>query len=209
MVIFRFRPRLAKRSIRTNALVVAAGCVALLSAVRPDPARCEIQFSREHIRVFVRTAGLRIEGSYTFANPDTFPVRQWLFYPFPIDSLHAAAEGVKVRSSGADLPFHSKANGVYFCVSLPERGSGVVDVCYEQTCLDSSGCYILKSTARWDAPLEHASFEVHVPDTIQLDWMTYDAEAAATSNGTTIYRFSRDDFLPEKDLCLRWHLRRN
>ncbi len=183
--------------------------MALVSAVRPDPVRCEIVFAREHIKVFVKTAGIRVEGSYTFANPDTTPLQQWLFYPVPVDSLHRAAEGIEIRSSGTEVPFHAKANGLYFCVSLPERGSVVVDVCYEQTCLDSSACYILTSTARWDAPLEHASFEVHVPDAIHLEWMAYDAETVTASNGSTIYRFGRDDFMPEKDLCLRWQIRGN
>jgi hypothetical protein len=199
---------LRKRPARKNLLVAVAGCAALLTAARSDPARGEIVFSREHIKVFVRTAEIRVEGSYAFANPDTTPLQQWLFYPFPVDSLHATVESVEVRSSGKDVPFHPRANGVYFCVSLPERGSVVVDVCYEQKCLDSSGCYILKSTARWNAPLEHASFEVHVPNTIELDWMAYEAETVATANGSTVYRFSRDDFMPEKDLCLRWHVRR-
>jgi hypothetical protein len=190
-------------------LLLAICGAALLSGVWCDAARCEIVFSSEQINVFVRMSGMRVEGSYTFANPDTTLCQQWLFYPFPVDSLHPTVDKIEIRSSGVDVPFHSKANGVFFCVSLPKRGSVVVDVCYEQTCLDSSGCYILTSTARWDSPLEHASFEVHVPDSLLLDWMAYDAEPVTTSIGETIYRFARNDFMPDADLCLRWRGKRD
>ncbi len=207
MALFRISEWVSAFPRSAGRLLAAGACAALLSSARSDVVRGGIVFSREHIKIFVRTSGIRVDGSYTFANPDTLPYQQWLFYPFPVDSLHPTVDKIEVRSSGAEVPFHSKANGVFFYVSLPERGSVVIDVCYEQTCLESSGCYILTTTARWNAPLEHASFEVHVPDTILLDWMAYDAEFVTTSNGTTIYRFARNDFMPKSDLCLRWHAR--
>lgn len=90
---------------------------------------------------------------------------------------------------------------------MPAKGTLCVEVFYEQACLDGSGCYILTSTAEWEAPLEHARFEIHVPDDIALDWMAYEADAVSKRGRECVYEFARRDFMPDEDLCLRRHVR--
>jgi hypothetical protein len=167
----------------------------------------DIAFTREHIKVFVRSDKIRVEGTYTFSNPDSFPRRHGLFYPFPIDSLHPTVDSITVRSGDDTVPFSRGGNGISFVIAVPGNGSVSYDVSYEQACLDGSGCYILTSTAAWNTPLEHAGFEIYVPDTLQLDWVSYEIDDISEENAFRVHVFSRVDFMPDEDLCLRWHVR--
>ena len=140
-------------------------------------------------------------------NAEPAPRRETLFYPIPVDSLHPPQDYVLVRIGDGAVQTKPLGNGVVFAIDVPANGSLDVEVIYEQSCLDGSGCYILTSTAEWKAPLEHASFEIHVPDSIEIDWMAYDARAKNGGRKESVYEFIREDFMPEKDLCLRWHVR--
>jgi hypothetical protein len=184
----------------------------LLCAAPAIPAGSEtpsqgIRFQKERIQVFVRAKSIRVQGLYTFVNPEPSPRRETLFYPIPVDSLHPPQDYVLVRVANGTVTTKPLGNGVVFAIDVPADGSLDVEVIYEQTCLDGSGCYILTSTAEWKAPLEHASFEIHVPDSIEIGWMAYDVRAKDGGRKERVYAFSRDDFMPEKDLCLRWHVR--
>jgi hypothetical protein len=189
-------------------LFCVLACSGLLIGVYARSQTPAVVFEREHVRLFVSAKSLRVEGLYTFANAAPSECRQVLFYPFPVDSLHPREDYVLVRVHGQVIPTTSRENGVVFGIRVPANGTLPVEVVYEQTCLDGTGCYILTSTATWEAPLEHASFEVHVPDSIVLDSMTYEADRVSRRGSVRVYEFARDDFMPDEDLCLRWHVRR-
>jgi hypothetical protein len=178
---------------------------ALLSAeTSGDPARPPIRFRSERIKLFVQEYTLRVEGTYDFANPDSIPHEQALYYPFPLDDLHPRVTEIVVRSGDSTIPTRRGEDGVGFAVSIPAGDSVAVSVSYEQLCLDNSGCYILTTTARWKAPLERADFEIHVPNGIGLEWVAYEADTVVARKGSRVYEFSRRDFQPDRDLCLRW-----
>ena len=191
---------------RTILLAIVA-CGIFWTSIHAQTDSPSIIFQKEHIKVFVRAKSIRVDGLYTLVNPHPSPSRQALFYPFPVDSLHPREDYVLVRCRGRVIPTRNQKDGVVFGIVVPASGSLDVEVIYEQTCLDGSGCYILTSTAAWEAPLEHASFEIHVPDDIELDWMSYEADAVSREGRSRVYEFARDDFMPDRDLCLRWHVR--
>jgi hypothetical protein len=180
---------------------------ALLAGVCARAQIPTVVFEKEHIKIFVGSKSLRVEGLYTFSNPHASEIRQALFYPVPVDSLHPRQDYVLVRVHGEVIPTTNGENGVFFGIRVPAGGTLPVEVIYEQTSLDGTGCYILTSTAAWEAPLEHSSFEVHVPDSIALDWMAYEAGKVSRRDGERVYEFAEKDFMPDKDLCLRWHVR--
>jgi hypothetical protein len=166
-----------------------------------------VLFENEKITVFVYDDRIRVEGVYTFSNDTPTPGPQGLFYPFPIDSLHPTVENVTVRMDSSDITFATATNGIGFSVPLPTSGMATVEVCYEQLCLDSAACYILTSTSTWNAPLREAQFEVHVPPSLELHASSYEFDDTTDKNGTRVYSFTRRNFLPEKDLCIRWRPR--
>ncbi len=187
-------------------------CAAVLCGLPCAPAfgqqgKTAVSFTKEHVKILVGPRRICVEGTYWFSNHSDSPVRQKLFYPFPIDSLHPLPEGIVVWMGEDAVPFREVEDGVRFMVEVPANGSTPVVVYYEQPCLDGSGCYILKSTVMWDAPLEHASFEIQVPDTLALDWASFKIDRVRKEGSLEIHEFSKDRFMPDKDLCFRWHAR--
>jgi hypothetical protein len=90
---------------------------------------------------------------------------------------------------------------------MPASGGATVKVVYEQPTLDGSGCYILTTTGEWKRPLARADFEVLVPPAIELESMSYDAERVVDTPQGRAHRFGRENFMPKKDLCVRWKVR--
>jgi len=166
-----------------------------------------VTFTKEHVKVLVGPERICVEGTYWFSNHGDSPARQKLFYPFPIDSLHPRPEGIVVWLGEDTVPFREVEDGARFMVEVPAQGSASIVVYYEQPCLEGSGCYILKSTVAWDAPLEQASFEIQVPDTLALDWVSYGIDRVRKEGSVEIHEFSKNHFMPDKDLCFRWHVR--
>lgn len=180
----------------------------VLAAASP-PAAVEgpgVVFQKEHIKIFVGEKNIRVHGLYTFVNPQSSFQRATLFYPIPVDSMHPSADYILVRSGGSVLAAHAQKDGAFFGVEIPAGESRDVEVIYEQTCADGSGCYILTSTAAWERPLEQARFEIHVPDGIALERMSYEADRVNRGKGERVHEFTRFDFMPETDLCLAWRV---
>jgi hypothetical protein len=193
-------------------MTLLGACATMWTALPSAPAygqagKAAVTFTKEHVRILVGPERICVEGTYWFTNHDASPARQKLFYPFPIDSMHSRPEGIVVWLGEDAVPFRQMEDGVRFMVEVPAKSSAPVVVYYEQPCRDGSGCYILRSTVMWDAPLEHASFEIQVPDTLALDWVSYDIDRVRKEGSTEIHEFSRDRFMPDKDLCLRWRVR--
>ncbi len=162
-------------------------------------------FEREAIRIFVGADKVQVEGDYVFRNQSPSPQLQGLLYPFPVDSLHPYPSEIQIYYEGETVPFKKMGNGVAFRFEIPAQSKAKITVCYEQACFDNTACYILTSTSAWENPLEAATFEITVPKQIELKWIAYDIEETVEDPEKVIHKFSRKNFMPEKDLCLKWH----
>lgn len=165
-------------------------------------------FARERILVLVERDAVTVEGTYVLRNTSPRSRMQSLFYPFPVDSTHPYPDSMSVRQGGRNVPYRRTAGGVSFAVEIPARDVAGFRVSYRQTSLDASACYILTSTAAWGRPLESADFEIAVAPGLALEEVSYDVSevvrADTDRDGTRRYRMSREDFMPDRDLCLRW-----
>jgi hypothetical protein len=179
-------------------------CALVLSSSPTAQPEQPVVFASESIAVFVDVRFLRVEGVYVLRNESPDLHTQKLFYPFPVDSLHPRPGYVSVRSADRPVPFRKAQRGVHFSLDIPADSTASVRVVYEQECYDNTGCYILTSTAAWDRPLEAADFEITVADGVELESVTYDVVPAEERPAGRVYRFGRKNFMPEKDLCLRW-----
>jgi hypothetical protein len=181
--------------------------MSLLCAAEGALAEPTVVFKSETVKVFVADGSVRVEGSYTFTASSSSPLVAGLFYPFPIDSTHTFPDSILVTSSGHTLPFRKVEDGIFFSIRLSAGQLTAVDVYYEQPCLDNTACYILTSTEAWTNPLESANFEIHVPSDLDLHWIAYEIDEVTEDNDMAVHRFGRRDFMPDKDLCLRWRAR--
>jgi hypothetical protein len=181
--------------------------MSLLCVTEGAPAGPEVVFKAETVKVFVADGAVRVEGTYIFTTTSSSPQVAGLFYPFPIDSTHFFPDSILVSSSGHTLRFRNVENGIFFSIPLSADHLTTVEVAYYQPCLDNTACYILTSTAAWTKPLESANFEIYVPSDLDLIWMAYEVDDVAEDDDMVVHRFGRRDFMPDKDLCLRWQAR--
>jgi hypothetical protein len=175
---------------------------------QPEVRQPQVRFEREFIRVVVKANGIRVEGTYVFANDSPAPLAAPLFYPLPVDSLHPWPTSIGVYSAdGEEVEFsRSRPDGVRFRVELPAGGHGSVRVVYEQPSLDGSACYILTTTSAWHRPLERADFEIVVPAGVEIESMAYEADDVVVRENDRVYILTREQFMPAKDLCMRWRI---
>jgi hypothetical protein len=167
-------------------------------------------FHDEVVRVSLLEGRIRVVGVYSFRNPNASAVRQPMFYPFPVDSLHVYPDRVEVTDTSFNvgpIPFVVRASGISFEVDAPAKGTATVEVVYEQECPRNEACYILTTTAAWDRPLAHAAFEITLTEDAELLWSAYDVGEAQVIDGKPTYVFEHTDFMPTKDLCLKWRVR--
>ena len=189
------------RPVLTIVVVIAT---VMVSSIAYTQTISPVVFAREKIVLHIDQQFLRVEGDYVFRNTTGTDQTQPLFYPFPVDTLHPYPGFISVRHGDRTLPFDKRAEGVGFSVKVPADTTTTVRVIYEQECYDNSGCYILTSTSAWKRPLESAVFEVNLAGGIHLEWSAYDLSPSdETAAGRTL-GFARENFLPDKDLCLRW-----
>jgi hypothetical protein len=181
--------------------------MSLLCAAEGTPAKSKVVFKAETVKVFIANSSVRVEGTYIFTGSSSSSLVAGLFYPFPIDSTHTFPDSIMVSSNGHTLPFRTVENGIFFSIRLSADHLTTVEVNYDQPCLDNTACYILTTTEAWTNPLESANFEIHVPSDLNLIWIAYEVDEVAEENDMVVHRFARSDFMPDKDLCLRWHTR--
>jgi len=192
-------------AIRFAVSMIVLGVVTVLSNIAYTQTRESILFQRERIIISVMTDKFLVQGEYTFANMSSFSRTQGLFYPFPVDSLHLFPTNISVTSGHKRIPFRRAEKGIYFAIKLLAQSSANVEISYDQPCLIPNACYILKSTAYWQTPLEQADFEIRIPPGIELKSMSYATDKVRESQDTLVCSFTRKNFMPVRDLCLEWN----
>jgi len=193
----------------TKRVLVLFVCTSSLATAPDVPARPEVVFAAETVKVFVAEDRIRVEGTYVLTTTSSAEHLQRLVYPFPLDSLHLFPSDIAVTVEGQPVDFQQTDSAILFSIPLSASRPTSFRVVYGQPCLDNSACYILTSTAAWKNPLQHAAFEVHVPSKFELTWIAYEVDDDVDQGAESVYRFVRNNFMPDKDLCIRWRTREN
>lgn len=184
--------------VTTVLLILSSGWRLEASDQRP------VVFESEKIEISIGDKRIRVTGTYRFRNSTSSTRLQGIYYPLPVDSSHLYPDRITVTSGPDTLTHEASPAAIRFKLALPPDSLVVFTVFYDQPCLVNDACYILTTTAVWDRSLDRADFEIRAPQGIVLDWVSYDIDEVAETDGEMIHRFSRQDFMPDMDLCLRW-----
>jgi hypothetical protein len=185
----------------TAVLIGAALAVLIWMPASTQP----VEFIREHVTLLISSESIVVEGIYLLRNSAPMDRIQSLTYPFPVDSTHTFPDSISVTYQQHPVEFAVKENRIVFSLEIPAGEQAGFRVVYRQPCLDNSACYILTSTSAWGQPLKSADFVIVFAEGLLLDWVSY--EVTEDENRACTYTFSRNDFSPDRDLCLRWRRR--
>jgi hypothetical protein len=159
-----------------------------------------VEFSSERIEMSIRGNTLTIHGIYHFTNPNPEPARVTMLYPFPVDATHPFPHAIRVKP----IAYRKVKDGITWTVEAGPNGKPTVNVVYSQRCLDRSAKYILTTTQAWGQALKQAEFIVRVPSSFKEVTLSYTPDSLKEIKGEQVFYLTRKDFLPEKDLEVRW-----
>ena len=160
------------------------------------------QFVSERVRLSISSGQLRVHGTYHFVR-GTSPGPFAILYPFIQDASQGPPEAIRVRIEGRPASY-DRREGNSIRVSLPfARGDApacTLDVEYVQRLTARRASYLLTSTRLWERPLEQATFELALADSLGTPRSEFPLERI----GPGRYTFNKTDFLPERDLVIEW-----
>jgi hypothetical protein len=172
----------------------------------PGGKRRPVSFVAEEISLKIAGSRVSVTGRYLLQSdlPDKRAIP--LAYPFPVGGAGHYPDTIRVFR-GKDLapvPFDEdrKQAAVFFRI----EGEGDVEFTayYSQKLRKREATYILTTTKEWGAPLQSATFHVTLPDSLIPIFWSYLPDRSERSGNQVTYIIHRTNFLPERDMIVRW-----
>ncbi|MGD9548656.1 MAG: hypothetical protein AB7V45_14105 [Candidatus Krumholzibacteriia bacterium] len=197
--------------------VVVTGLILLLLTAAWSPAAppaaptpgTALRFVSEIIRISIEPDSLHIEGRYFLLGTGEREQIVPLFYPYPEDERLGTARTLllEARTDGdwTPLSFADRADGKGVLWWIPVSPGHRLEVRteYRQQRLDDYGRYIVTSTRAWGRPLDHARFEIYLPEGAVRPEFSHPFVKGTDSCGEC-WIFEMDNFWPDRDIIVQW-----
>jgi hypothetical protein len=105
------------------------------------------------------------------------------------------------------LPFTRNDRGINFPVEVHSKDTTEILITYRQQVKNQSGSYILTTTNAWGNSLCNSNYSVSIPQTLNLDYLSYKCESVQVSGKNIIYTFFKKQFMPDRDLFFKWSIK--
>jgi hypothetical protein len=168
------------------------------------------RFIRERIDVFVHDEYAEVVGTYYFYNPHSKPTNNSFYYPFIVNKSSSYPDSISAKffRTNQEIEFRKSKEGVHFIFNILPKDTCIYQVYYRQKVRQYKMEYILTSTKKWGRPLEFAEYYVHVPNNLELKDLSYKLKLIEESNSRRIYYLKKKNFMPDKNLVVKWGVRK-
>ncbi|MEW6684707.1 MAG: hypothetical protein AB1393_00690 [Candidatus Edwardsbacteria bacterium] len=181
--------------------------ILLLSLTDKTPT-FSLEFLRERIYIKVSEGELCVEGKYYFFNSTNQKIKVPIFYPFAIDESHLFPYEIKVYEKGfwgnKTVPIQKEERGISWILQIEEKKTKQIHVCYSQKIRKKEARYILITTKTWGKPLKEAQFIIEIPTKFKEISISYLPDRVVRKKRISFYYIRRDNFMPDRDLIIRW-----
>lgn len=149
---------------------------------------------------------VRVCGMYCFTNQSKKPLKEAIYYPFPVDSNSEYPFAITIQKDGSSdtVPFSKSENGMLFPVNIYQKDTAKYRITYSQKVHSYQGCYILTTTQKWNRALVRSDLQVSIPVRGVLTYTSYHPDSVICSDGNWKYKFGFGNFMPSIDLNFRW-----
>ena len=178
----------------------------------PRASDFSVTFDSEWIRLSIVGDSVEVRGRYFLLCRNGTGEQISLFYPFPEDSLMEGARMVSLqgwvggRNVGAMTWTDSRgAPGVRWVTPPCTADSIAIEAVYRQKLTSTYARYIVTTTQDWRRPLRFARFEIRLPAEAAPVEFSFPFEEREDSEGR-YYGFETTDFLPDRDVIVRWKI---
>lgn len=161
----------------------------------------QIQFFGEDLHFKYSRELFEVEGLYYFRNLTGKEVRQVLFYPFPDTEKYGDISYISVHPENdtTSMLATQSEKGSLFKLLIPPEGEVAYHIAYGQKVKNGNAKYIITTTQQWAQPFEFARYDLTFPDTLAIRSVSIPPDTISNDNGSIVYRWEREDFMPEKD----------
>jgi hypothetical protein len=177
----------------------------MVRASRPTPAG-GLVFDSEVVALQLRPGKLAVTGTYVFVNPQARPWRGRIGYPIAVGEGQPAPKEILVEGAGG-RPVHCRrpdtCNAVLRLAVSP-RGRTTVRLRYEQPLKANRAVYLVTTARKWHRPLREARFIIRHPKAWTGVKVSYPIDQRTTAGDETVLRFTRRNWLPEKEVAVTW-----
>lgn len=165
-----------------------------------------LRFSRENIEMNVHGDYCVLNGIYYFKNEGKTALRQILFYPFVISNDLPYPDSISVRetSTNHEVAYSRSVEGISFGISVPAQSFSVYRVTYRQRTPSGYMEYILTTTADWKKPLEIAEYQIRMPRTLALEYLSLPGVSSTKRGDESIYYVRKATYMPSANIVVRW-----
>jgi hypothetical protein len=166
----------------------------------PGSPGASIHFAREEIAMNVREGSVEISGMYHFTNSLANPATAVIFYPFPLDSIHAYPDSIVIPGH----EFERSDSGVSFRMHFSPQTEDSFLAYYRQPLRGTQARYIVTTTRAWKRAIDCASFRITVPADFRNVRVSYKPDRILRTDSLVTYSFARCGFFPNKDIVVTW-----
>jgi hypothetical protein len=157
----------------------------------------DVSFFKENITMKIENGYFYVNGTY-YLRPggDTSIV---LAYPFPPDSVYGKVDSVFIMDmeSGQVIePLDRRENSLVFRAGFGISDEVAILISYRQEIRANKAEYILKSTAAWRKPLEEATYQLIVPDSLRIVSFAYPPDDSIDTGQEKVYFWTKRNFMP-------------
>jgi hypothetical protein len=167
-----------------------------------------VHFDQERIEIWTFEGQIQVRGLYHYRNRSPLPLSFSLRLPFPVDSEHgrpAIFSVAEVDPGGAflsDVDARNYHGDAVFRLWFGPHQDKWIRVDYVQGSRTSGGRYILLTTRRWNRPLDHGEYTLHLGDGLELVSSNYALQPEADKQSS--FSFARMHFYPSEDWVFTW-----
>lgn len=167
----------------------------------------DICFDRELIEIKVTPGNCKLTGIYfMISDPGNQQSQILLKYPFPVSDSQPFPTNITVTNMASDTPIQYRENpeDIFFAIPIaPGKTS-----CFQVNCLqpvqENRFEYILTTTLAWHRPLTKADFQITIPKELELVSISLEYDSVKTIESQKIYYITKRNFMPRKNLILKW-----
>ena len=165
-----------------------------------------LTFTRERIEVSVINNISWVKGTYHFVNQGPLDLRHSFYYPFSFANHQSKPLSISVQdlSNQGKIPFTELSESVLFSMLIPGNHEKIFQVVYCQAVPDSAFEYILRTTEAWHKPLEHAEYVITLHNGYRLKSSSLPFDYKSVRGDSISYFITREAFMPEKNLLIKW-----
>ncbi len=159
----------------------------------------QLLFIKEYITITVYRDYCVLEGDYLFDNPNKISTK--LVYPFVINDHLNFPDSIFVRDQdGERIPYETKSSGIEF----PFQKQSFFNAYYRQKTDNQYFEYILTSTQNWGKPLEEMTFQINIPEYLNLTELSLSYNTLEKKDSFTTYTIKRKNYMPKENIIIQW-----